>query len=62
LGHKRVLITFPMQDAAFRPRNILPRMRSALPGAQVVELPQAKHYFVEDSPKEVAAATAKHFG
>jgi haloalkane dehalogenase len=62
LGDKRVLITFPMQDAAFPPRHTLPRMRSALPGAQIVELPAAKHYFVEDSPNEVAAATAKRFG
>ena len=62
LGGKRVLITFPMRDAAFRPRDVLPRMRSAFPQARVVELQNAGHYFVEDAPDEVAAAVAQDFG
>jgi haloalkane dehalogenase len=62
LGRKQALITFPMKDVAFRPRDVLPRMRRAFPEARVVELPEAKHYFVEDAPDEVAAAVADEFG
>jgi haloalkane dehalogenase len=62
LGAKRVLITYPMRDAAFRPRDVLPRMRAAFPDSRVVELPNAKHYFVEDAPTEVAEAVAERFG
>ena len=62
LGAKRVLITFPMRDVAFRADRVLPRMREAFSDARVVELPQAKHYFVEDAPDEVAEAIADRFG
>jgi haloalkane dehalogenase len=61
LGGKPVLITFPMQDAAFRPRDVLPRMRRAFRDAEVVELANAKHFFVEDAPEEVAAAIIDRF-
>jgi haloalkane dehalogenase len=62
LGAKRVLITFPMRDVAFRADRVLPRMREAFSDARVVELPRAKHYFVEDAPDEVAEAIADRFG
>src|SRR5215212_1490009 len=62
LGSKRVLITFPMRDVAFRPGDTLPRMRQAFSDAEVVELPRAKHYFVEDAPDEVAEAVLRRFG
>jgi haloalkane dehalogenase len=62
LGAKRVLVTFPMRDVAFRAGDVLPRMREAFTDAEVVELPQAKHYFVEDAPDEVAAAIVRRFG
>jgi haloalkane dehalogenase len=62
LGGKRALITFPMQDAAFRPRDVLPRMRVAFPDAEVVELTNAKHFFVKDAPEQVAEAVADQFG
>jgi haloalkane dehalogenase len=62
LGDKRVLITYPMRDAAFRPREILPRMRSAFADATVVELEDAGHFFVEDAPGAVAAAVTDRFG
>jgi haloalkane dehalogenase len=61
LGAKRVLITFPMRDVAFRPDDVLPRMRQAFSDAQIVELPQAKHYFVEDAPDEVSEAIVGRF-
>ncbi len=62
LGAKRVLVTFPMRDIAFPAREILPRMRAAFTDLEIVELPRAKHYFVEDAPGEVAAAVAARFG
>jgi haloalkane dehalogenase len=62
LGAKRVLVTFPMRDVAFRPDDVLPRMRQAFSDAEILELPQAKHYFVEDAPDEVAEAIARRFG
>ena len=62
LGGKRVLITFPMRDAAFRPDAVLPRMRSTFKDARVVELENAGHYFIEDAPGEVAAAVRDYFG
>jgi haloalkane dehalogenase len=62
LGAKRVLITFPMRDVAFRADRVLPRLRAAFSDADVLELPQAKHYFVEDAPDEVAEAIADRFG
>ena len=61
LGGKRVLITFPMRDSAFRPGQVLPRMREAFSDALVVELARAKHFFVEDAPAEVAQAVTARF-
>jgi haloalkane dehalogenase len=62
LGGKRVLVTFPMRDVAFRAADVLPRMREAFSDAEIVELPRAKHYFVEDAPDEVAEALTRRFG
>jgi haloalkane dehalogenase len=61
LGAKPTLITFPMGDAAFRPGQVLPRLRSAFAEAVVVELPDANHFFVEDAPDEVADAVVARF-
>ena len=61
LGRKRVLITFPMQDSAFRAKEVLPRLRSAFVEPTVVELPNAKHYFAEDAPDEIASAIKSRF-
>jgi haloalkane dehalogenase len=61
LGTIPTLITYPMQDAAFRPNDTLPLMRAAFRQAEVVELTEAKHYFVEDAPDEVAGAIASRF-
>ena len=61
LGAKRALITFPMRDAAFRPDDVLPRLRSSFSDVTVVELRDAGHYFVEDAPDEVAAAVVDRF-
>ncbi len=61
LGAKRALITFPMRDSAFRPDDVLPRLRSSFSDATLVELEDAGHYFVEDAPDEVAAAVAARF-
>ena len=62
LGSKQVLITFPMRDVAFRPDDTLPRMRDSFSQASVVELPRAKHYFLEDASEEVATAIVERFG
>ena len=62
LARKRVLITFPMRDAAFPASSTLPRLRDAFTDVRVVELPQAKHFFAEDTPDEVSAAIAQRFG
>jgi haloalkane dehalogenase len=51
-----------MRDSAFRPADVLPRLRSSFSDATVVELEQAGHYFVEDAPNEVAEAVADRFG
>lgn len=52
---------FPMRDRAFPATTVLPRMREAFPDAQVTELPHAKHFVLEDTPREVAAAIAERF-
>lgn len=62
LGAKPALVTFPLRDVAFPARTVLPRMRAAFSDIEVVELPEAKHFFVEDAPGEVAAAVARRFG
>ena len=61
LGAKRALITFPMRDSAFRPDDVLPRLRSSFSDATLVQLEDAGHYFVEDAPDEVAAAVVERF-
>lgn len=62
LGDRRVLITYPMRDVAFRAKHVLPRLRAAFSDVEVVELPQAKHYFVEDAPDQVSEAIQARFG
>jgi haloalkane dehalogenase len=61
LGDKRVLITFPMRDRAFPAASVLPRMRETFSDAHVTELPNAKHFFVEDAPHDVATAIRERF-
>lgn len=62
LAGKPTLITFPMRDRAFPASSVLPRMRRTFANAQVIELPKAKHFFVEDAPQEVADAINARFG
>lgn len=62
LGAKPALIVWGMKDLAFRPKPILPRMRSTFPDHVVVELPDAKHYIQEDAPDEITEAIVKRFG
>lgn len=61
LGDKRVLITWPMQDRAFPAKKVLPRVRDTFSDRVVVELPEARHYFQEDAPDEVARAVRERF-
>jgi haloalkane dehalogenase len=61
LADKRVLITYPMRDPAFPASTVLPRMREVFTDAQVTELPHAKHFFLEDASREVAAAIITRF-
>jgi haloalkane dehalogenase len=62
LGAKRALVTYPMLDQAFPAREVIPRMRGAFTDLEVIELPGAKHFFVEDAPDEVARAVLERFG
>jgi len=62
LGDKRVLVTFPMRDVAFRAGEVLPRMREAFSDLEILELPRAKHYYLEDTSSEVAGAISRRFG
>ncbi|HEV2075724.1 MAG TPA: hypothetical protein VGR10_05765, partial [Thermoleophilaceae bacterium] len=62
LSRKRVLITWPMRDIAFRAPKLLPRMRSAFRDVEVVGLRKARHYFQEDAPEDVVAAVRGRFG
>jgi cis-3-alkyl-4-acyloxetan-2-one decarboxylase len=50
-----VLLVWGMRDPVFQP-VFLDQWRELFPNAQVVELPDASHYLVEDSPGEVTAA------
>lgn len=61
LGTKRVLITYPMKDVVFQAETFLPRLRAAFSDVEVVELPDAKHFFAEDAPDEIAAAITRRF-
>jgi haloalkane dehalogenase len=60
LADKRVLITWPMRDPVF-PAKLLPRFTRTFRDARVVELPEAKHFFVEDAPDEVVGAVVERF-
>lgn len=62
LGSKRALTTYPLKDPAFPAKSSLPRFRDAFRDLEVVELPGAKHYFLEDASDEVAAAIVRRFG
>lgn len=62
LGDRRALVTYPMRDPAFPAKTTLPRFRATFTDLEIVELPKAKHYFVEDAPREVADAIARRFG
>src|SRR5262249_12732394 len=62
LGGKRVLITYPMKDAAFPAKTTLPRMLDAFSDIEGVELPDAKPFFAEDAPDEISDAIAARFG
>jgi len=61
LGHKRVLITWPMRDTAFRYKAIAPRMRAAFDDVEELRFEDAKHYFQEDVAAEVAEAILRRF-
>ena len=61
LGTKPVLFVWGMKDAAFRPKQFLPRARAAFSNLQVVELHDASHYIQEDAPKKIADAIREHF-
>jgi hypothetical protein len=37
-------------------------MRATFSDIRIVELPEAKHFFVEDAPRDVASAVQERFG
>jgi haloalkane dehalogenase len=61
LADKRTLVTYPMQDRAFPAKTVLPRMRQTFSDLQITQLPNAKHFFVEDTPQEVCVAIRQRF-
>jgi len=61
LHDKPVLVTWPRRDVAFPAKRTLPRMRAAFQDVTVVELPRAKHFFLEDDRGDVAAAIRARF-
>ncbi len=62
LGDKPVLMTWPGRDVAFPTKPTLSRMRAAFRHVTVVELPRAKHFFLEDDRGEVAGAIRRFAG
>jgi haloalkane dehalogenase len=62
LGSKPALLVWGMKDFAFRPQQMLPRMRSTFPDHVVVELPEANHFIQEDEPEAIAGAIIERFG
>lgn len=62
LGSKPALIVWGMKDFAFRPAQMIPRMRSTFPDHVVVELPHASHFIQEDAPEAIATAIIERFG
>jgi haloalkane dehalogenase len=61
LADKPVLIVWPMRDVGFPARRTLPRVRAAFDDVEVVQLPEARHYFLEDASDPVAAAIRARF-
>jgi haloalkane dehalogenase len=62
LGPKPGLILWGMKDWGFRGGSYIPRMQADFPDSEVVRLPAAAHYLMEDAPEEVAEAIAARFG
>jgi pimeloyl-ACP methyl ester carboxylesterase len=52
--HRPTLLVWGMQDRTFPP-VILEGWRALYPHADVLELPEARHYLQEDEPKAVAS-------
>lgn len=61
LADTPTLVTWPMRDRGFPARRVLPRVRAALRDIEVVRLPGAGHYFLEDASDIVAAAIRARF-
>ncbi len=62
LGAKPALFVWGMKDFAFKPAQMLPRMRATFADHLLVELPTAKHFIQEDEPERIAEAIAGRFG
>lgn len=58
LGGKRALLTWGMKDYIFSSPD---RAQGAFTDVEVVELPNAGHYFIHDASAEVAEAIAMRF-
>lgn len=61
LAGKPTLVTWPMRDPAFPAGRMLPRLRAVFTDIEVVELPAARHYFLEDASEPVATAIRTRF-
>ena len=62
LTQKPLLLTWGMQDFAFKPGAFIPRWQRDFPQAQLVELTEAKHYIQEDAPEEISVAIREKYG
>jgi haloalkane dehalogenase len=61
LATKPVLVTYPMADRAFPAKTTLPRFRATFDDIRIVELPNTKHFFLEDQTSRVAEAISSRF-
>ena len=61
LGAKPVVFVWGMKDPALRPKQVLPKARTAFSDHEVVELHDASHYIQEDAPQTIADAIRNRF-
>jgi pimeloyl-ACP methyl ester carboxylesterase len=62
LTEKPLLLTWGMKDFGFNPGAFIPRWQRDFTQVQLVELREAKHYFQEDAPGEIAEAIREWYG
>jgi haloalkane dehalogenase len=61
LGDKPALIVWGHKDKGFRRRATLTRILAAFPDHELLDLPQAGHFFQEEEPDQVVAAIRRRY-